>query len=142
MKNIIVVLIALSIVIPGLAAGAQKGVRGQGTPQNRIYDPANVETVSGSVESVGTVVPKKGTYATVTLTLKTEKETITVHLGPQWYVAQLDTKITKGDVIEVKGSRVTFDGKPAIIAAEVKKGDNVLVLRDDAGIPVWSKRKR
>jgi hypothetical protein len=28
----------------------------------------------------------------------------------------------EGDKIELKGSRVTFAGKPAIIAAEVKKG--------------------
>jgi hypothetical protein len=41
---------------------------------------------------------------------------------------RLDTKIQKGDTIEVKGSRVTITGKPAIIAAEVKKGDNVLSL--------------
>jgi len=29
-------------------------------------------------------------------------------------------------------------GQPAVIAAEVKKGDIVLKLRDDNGIPVWS----
>jgi len=37
----------------------------------------------------------------------------------------------------VKGSRFTLGGKPAIIAAEVKKGDEVLKLRDDAGFPMW-----
>ncbi len=31
-------------------------------------------------------------------------------------------KLEKGDKIEVKGSRVTFSGKPAMIAAELKKG--------------------
>jgi hypothetical protein len=33
---------------------------------------------------------------------------------------------------------VTLGGNPAIIATEVKKGDEVLKLRDDAGFPVWS----
>jgi hypothetical protein len=55
---------------------------------------------------------------------------------------RLDTKIEKGDKIEVKGSRVTFAGKPAIIAAEVKKGDNILKLRDENGIPAWAGWRR
>ena len=40
--------------------------------------------------------------------------------------------------MEIKGVRTTYWGKPVIIAAEVKKGDNVLVLRDANGVPVWS----
>ncbi|NLT24135.1 MAG: DNA-binding protein [Syntrophorhabdus sp.] len=152
MKRIIVVLIVLSITALGVTAesfaqrGAMKwkgsGGWGQGTPYNRMYDPAKVETVSGTVESVGTAVPMKGMYAAATLTLKTEKETITVHLGPEWYIGRLDTKIAKGDAVEVKGSRVTFDGKPVIIAAELKKDDNVLTLRDSSGIPAWSGWRR
>jgi hypothetical protein len=51
-------------------------------------------------------------------------------------------QIAAKDKIEVKGSRITFDGKPAIIAAEVKKGDDVLVLRDASGLPVWSGWRR
>jgi hypothetical protein len=35
------------------------------------------------------------------------------------------------------GSRITFAGKPAIVAAEVKKGDQVLKLRDESGTPLW-----
>jgi hypothetical protein len=152
MKKTVIIFIVLSIVTLGLAVEsfAQRGPMkwkgsggwGQGTPYNRMYDPAKVETISGTVESVGTAVPMKGMYAATTLTVKTDKETISVHLGPEWYIGRLDTKIAKGDAIEVKGSRVTFAEKPAIIAAEVKKGDNVLVLRDSAGTPVWSGWRR
>ncbi len=152
MKKTVIVLAVLSIVTLGLTAesfaqrGAMKwkgsGGWGPGTPYSRMYDPAKVETISGTVESVGTAVPMKGMYAAATLTVKTDKETIAVHLGPEWYIGRLDTKIAKGDAIEVKGSRVTFADKPAIIAAEVKKGDNILVLRDSAGIPVWSGWRR
>jgi hypothetical protein len=152
MKKTVIVLVVLSIVTLGLTADsfAQRGAMkwkgsggwGPGTPYNRMYDPAKVETISGTVESVGTAVPMKGMYAAATLTVKTDKETIAVHLGPEWYIGRLDTKIAKGDAIEVKGSRVTFADKPAIIAAEVKKGDSVLALRDSAGIPVWSGWRR
>jgi hypothetical protein len=44
--------------------------------------------------------------------------------------------------VEVTGSRVTFRNKSAIIAAEVKKGDEVLRLRDSNGIPVWAGWRR
>jgi hypothetical protein len=44
--------------------------------------------------------------------------------------------------VEVKGSRVTIAGKPVVIAAEVKKGDETLKLRDDNGIPAWAGWRR
>jgi hypothetical protein len=128
---------------------AQRGMKwqgsggwGMGTPYQRMYDPAKVETISGTVESVDRIAPVKGMYPAVALTVKTDKETITVHLGPEWYIGRLDAKIAKGDSVEVKGSRVTFGDKPVIIAGEIKKGDKVLQLRDNAGVPVWAGWRR
>lgn len=74
--------------------------------------------------------------------MKTDKEMIPVHLRPAWYIENQDVQIAPPDRIEVKGSRITLEGKPAIIAAEVKKGDDVLVLRDASGLPVWSGWRR
>ena len=107
-----------------------------------MYNPATVETVTGTIESIDRTVPMKGMSRGVHLTLKTEKVPLSVHLGPEWYVERLDEKLAKGDVVEVKGSRVTFAGNPAIIAAEVKKGDAVLKLRDEKGIPAWTGWRR
>lgn len=115
---------------------------GPGTPYNRMYDPKTVETVSGEVVRVSLITPRKGMSAGVHVTLKTDKETISVQLGPSWYIENQDVKIEAKDKVEVKGSRITFDGKPAIIAAEVKKGDEVLRLRDDNGFPLWSGWRR
>jgi hypothetical protein len=74
--------------------------------------------------------------------LKTEKETVPVHLGPAWYVENQDSTIEPGDKIGVKGSRITFQEKSAIIAAELRKGEEVLKLRDEAGIPMWAGWRR
>jgi hypothetical protein len=151
MKKIVVVIgiIAVFSLFLTTDSFAQKGMKwqgsggwGMGTPYQRMYDPAKAETISGTVESVNQVAPMKGMHRAVEVVVKTDKETIPVHLGPEWYIGRLDTKIAKGDSIEVKGSRVTFDGKPAIIAAEVKKGENTLVLRDAAGVPVWAGWRR
>jgi hypothetical protein len=113
-----------------------------GTQYQGMYSPATVETISGTVEAVDKTTPMRGMHYGIHLLVKTDKETISVHLGPEWYLERLDTKIEKGDEVQVKGSRVTMMGNPAIIAAEVKKGDAVLKLRDDNGIPVWSGWKR
>jgi hypothetical protein len=69
--------------------------------------------------------------------LKTETGEIPIHLGPAWYLDKQAMKLEPKDQIEVRGSRITFEGKPAIIAAQVTKGGAVLQLRDDRGIPVW-----
>ena len=115
---------------------------GAGAPYGRMYNPQTVETISGEVVSVDMITPMKGMYYGVHLVLKTDKETISVHLGPGWYVENQDAKLAAKDKIEVKGSRVTFEGKPAVIAAEIKKGDDVLMLRDTNGFPVWSGWRR
>lgn len=148
-KSIISVVVAISLLLTASIALAApwkswrgSGGWGMGSQYQRMYDPATVETVTGTVEAVEKTVPMKGMYSGVHVMLKTDKETISVHLGPEWYVERLDTKIAKGDKIEVKGSRVTYEGKPAIIAAEVKKGDETLVLRDSAGAPAWAGWRR
>jgi len=115
---------------------------GPGTPYNRMWDPKTVETISGEVISVDRITPNKGMAGGVHMNVKTDKETVSVHLGPSWYLENQDVKIVAKDKVEVKGSRITFGGKPAIIAAEVKKGDDVLKLRDDTGFPMWSAWRR
>ena len=116
----------------------QRGREGWGPVDRygKIYDTKTVETLSGEVVSVTKMTPMKGMSTGLGLTLKTDKETVSVHLGPEWYLEK-QVKIEPKDTIEVKGSRVTFNGKPAIIAAEVKKGAEVLRLRDETGSPVW-----
>ena len=147
--RIIGLAVAATMLFTASLALAQqwKGFRGSGnwgmgTPYQRMYNPATVETISGTVESVDKITPMRGMYYGIHLQLKTDKETIAVHLGPGWYIERLDTKIEKGDNIQVKGSRVTMMGKPAIIAAEVKKGDSVLKLRDENGFPMWAGWRR
>ena len=72
--------------------------------------------------------------------MKADKETVQVDLGPSWYVDEQHLKVARGDRLEVTGSRMTRAGKSVLIAAQVKKGDQVLPLRDDRGIPRWSAR--
>ncbi len=148
-KSMLSVLTALLVVVsaatvfaaPGKGGGGSGGW-GMGGSYQRMYNPATVETVTGTVESVEKVTPMTGMRYGIHLMLTTGKETIPVHLGPGWFIERLDTKIVKGDTVEVKGSRVMVAGKPAIIAAEVKKGGETLKLRDENGVPVWAGWRR
>lgn len=128
---------------------AQRGIAwrggggwGPGTAYARLYNPKTVETISGEVVSADRITPMKGMYYGVHLMVKTNKETISVHLGPGWYIENQDVKLLPKDKIEVKGSRITYEGKPAILAATVTKGDEVMELRDANGFPTWSGWRR
>jgi hypothetical protein len=143
-----VMILGVSMLLAATDAFAQGfrwrggGGWGAGGQYGRLYDTKTVETVSGEVTAVAEMTPFKDMGRGVHLMLKTDKETISVHLGPVWYIERQDTKIVAGDKIEVKGSRITYEGKPAIIAAEIHKGDEVLMLRDASGIPVWAGWRR
>lgn len=109
----------------------------EGAGYNRLYDPKTVETVSGEVVSVDKINDGDTGYG-LSLTLKTSKETILVYLGPGWFLEKQDLSFAPKDQVEITGSQITFQGKPAIIAAQVQKGDKSLNLRDPAGIPAWA----
>jgi hypothetical protein len=107
-----------------------------------IYNTSTVETITGEVQSVDFYsYNKSSAYGGVHITVKTEKETITVHVGPSWYLDDNNFTINLNDKIEVKGSRVKWDSSDVIIAANIKIGDKSLTLRDDDGVPLWSGRK-
>ena len=137
----ITALLALALVT---ASWAQPGWRGWGPKEpygmkyGRMYDPQTVETVAGEVVNVNKYTPGRGISYGLQLNLKTEKGPLLVMLGPGWYIEKQDLKIAPGDQVEIKGSRTTYEGQPALIAAEVKKGNQVLKLRDDNGFPVWA----
>jgi hypothetical protein len=117
-----------------LGAGVSWGQDGP----NSLYDPQTVTTVSGVVVSLTPPQAQAGLPYLAYLTLRTEKEKIKVFLGPSLYVDKLPVQIKVLDKIQVTGSRITWEGKPVILAAEVKRGDQVLKLRDPNGKPAWS----
>lgn len=146
-------IVVVVLFVAGLAfisvAGAQQGMHwkgsggwGTGAPYGRMYDPKTVETISGEVAGIESFRPVKGMGAGVHLLLKTDKETISVHVGPVWFIENQDLKLEEKERIVVRGSRIIYQEKPAIIAAEITKGNETLMLRDDAGVPVWSGWRR
>lgn len=122
--------------------GGEGGGWGPGGHYGRMYNPQTVETISGEVVKVERMTPRRGMSGGVHVLVQTATETIPVHLGPRWFLENQDLALAPKEQVEVRGSRITFNGKPAIIAAEVRKGEHVLKLRDDQGIPAWSGWRR
>jgi len=66
-------------------------------------------------------------------------ETLEVCLCPKAFLDTMDTAFAKGDEVEITGSKVKeSEDKTIILAREVVKGQNTLVLRDKTGDPVWT----
>jgi DNA/RNA endonuclease YhcR with UshA esterase domain len=61
-----------------------------------------------------------------------------VLVGPSSFLQEKNFSFAKGDQIEVTGSKVKYGTSDAIIAREIKKGDKVLTLRNEKGVPEWS----
>ena len=80
--------------------GRRQGGWGPGSPYARLYNPQTVETMSGVVASIERFTPSKGMSHGVHALLKTDKESIVVHLGPAWFI---DNQIRRSD--RVIGSR-------------------------------------
>ena len=102
---------------------------------SQSYDSEDIE-IEGEVVSVENNLSRRGSFQGVHLLVKTNKETVEVHLGPSWYLENRDFKVAPKDQIAILGSRINFDGE-AIIARQITKGENTLILRDRNGYPLW-----
>jgi hypothetical protein len=145
MTRLFCLLVGLSILtlVAAGAAWGQTGPRDEpGGGPSSLYDPQTVTTISGVVVSLTPPQSEAGLPYLAYLTLRTEKDKIKVFLGPSLYVDKLPVKINVLDKIQVTGSKITWEGKPVILAVEVKKGDQVLKFRETNGTPVWSGRGR
>lgn len=116
-----------------LAQGPKKGMRN--------YDPSTEITVKGTVEEVQQTQGRRGWNGTH-LILKTAAENMEVHVGPSSYLTEKQFSFAKGDQLEVVGSKVELGTKAVLIAREITKDGNKLVLRNAQGIPMWPRGRR
>jgi len=141
------VMFAMMIAVAAIAAPGGFGWRGSrgwstGGGYGRLFDVKTMTSIDGEIVSLTRFTPMKGMTAGVHMKVKAAAETIDVHLGPAWYLESQEADLKAGDKVEVKGSRITYDKKPAIIAVTIKRGDDVLVLRDADGFPRWAGWRR
>jgi hypothetical protein len=101
------------------------------------YDQASQQTYKGwVVEMQDFQCPVSGTMGSH-ITVKNESGSIQVHLAPASFMKLYEINIRKNDNITVVGSRITYEGKPALIAKSVIIGRETYNFRDPAGKPLW-----
>lgn len=118
-------------------APAQQGGGGR-IHYSTLYNPATVETVTGEVVSRGKTISGNGRTYCETLTLKTARGSIWVILKPESFRPKRNLILQPRDQVEITGSRLALPGKTALIAARVKKGNDIMVLREPTGRPAWA----
>ncbi len=129
------ILILTLVVVLAPAFATQKSEPGVVVPK---YDRATEATYKGTVEEVKDhICPvSRGMGSHVILKLAGGK-TIEVHLATTKFVKTYDLTFSKGDELEVTGSKVKFEGVDTIFAREVKRGNDTFVFRDKDGNPIW-----
>ncbi|HUO60372.1 MAG TPA: hypothetical protein VMU24_06860 [Candidatus Acidoferrales bacterium] len=97
------------------------------------YDKSQEAKIKGVVDEVR-VLPEGG----AALVVKTSGDnTVLVRLGPDAFLKEMEINFQKGDNVEIIGAKLENAPAPEMLAREVTANNNTVVLRDDAGTPVW-----
>lgn len=148
MKKIMLLVMALTLSSFAVADAQPWQGRGRwGAWGNNYYhwkwNPESVETVEGMVVSKDILLPGKERrqFPAAAMTLKTDQDTIFIHLGPQWYFDMQELGIKIGDIVEVTGSRIQVDRYRVLLISSIKKEEKTWQFRDPQGFPYWSGRR-
>jgi len=125
--------LALLGTLPLVAQKAQE-------PAQPKYDVHSETKMRGTVEEVK--LPPKGSEKEIAhVLLKTGADIVDVYLCPKSFLDDMGVSFSKGDEISVTGSKVKQGDADMVLAREVVKGTDTLVLRDEKGNPIWSWRR-
>ena len=109
------------------------------SPRHRVpvYSASNEQTVQGAVQDVQEFYcPISGDVGTHLL-VKTDHGTFQVHIAPLRFLLDKKLSFSKGDQIELVGSRIIYNGHEGLIARTVIRGDQTVTFREKNGKPVW-----
>jgi hypothetical protein len=99
------------------------------------YDLHTETKLKGTVEEVK--LPPKANDV-VHLMMKNGDDVVDLYFCPKSFMDDMGVSFSKGDELAYTGSKVKYGSADLILAREVVKGSDTLVLRDDKGNPVWS----
>jgi hypothetical protein len=103
------------------------------------YDVHTETKMKGTVEEVK--LPPDGNKnknEAAHLLVKIGADTADVYLCPKSFLDDMGVSFTKGEEITLTGSKVKQGDADLILAREVVKGTDTLMLRDEKGNPIWS----
>jgi hypothetical protein len=103
------------------------------------YDLHTETKMKATVDEVK--LPSKGNEKEIVhLLMKNGEDVMDLYFCPKSFMDDMGVSFSKGDELAFTGSKVKYGGADLILAREVLKGAETLVLRDEKGNPVWNWR--
>jgi DNA/RNA endonuclease YhcR with UshA esterase domain len=102
------------------------------------YDLTTEVTLKGTITDISErTCPVSGGMGFHFILKPQDGKTIEIHVATSKFVKANEMGVTKGDVVEVVGSKVKFEGVETILARQVTRGDDTFVFRFKDGRPAW-----
>lgn len=130
--------VVLPIVVILLAAAPASNA--QNTPNLPVpkYDKTAEAVFKGVVDEVrDRTCPVSGGMGSHLVLRQADGTVLEVHLALSKFVKQYELVFQKGDVLEVIGVKVKFQGADTIFARKIKRGNDEFLFRDNDGKPLW-----
>ncbi|HZP16448.1 MAG TPA: hypothetical protein VFB00_00685 [Terriglobales bacterium] len=121
-------ILLISLLLPGAVSAAQSAA-----PK---YDPAAETKMKGIVDELK-LPPKGHEKDIVHLIMKSGDQVVDIFLCPKSFMDDMGVNFNKGDEISFTGSKAKQGDEEIMLAREVVKGQDTLILRDNKGNPVW-----
>jgi hypothetical protein len=130
-------LLQTTFSVVGLVAAGALPMSGPATLPK--YDLGTEAKMKVTIEELK--LPAKGNEKDAAhILVKSGADTLDIYLCPKSFLDDMGANFAKGDEVTVTGSKIKQDGADLILAREVVKGTDTLMLRDDKGKPVWNWR--
>jgi sporulation protein YlmC with PRC-barrel domain len=123
-----------------MASNAPVDLIAQHTEKHALaYNPSTVETIHGTIHSVGTYPIEGSSKGGVLLHVKTDAgKTLRVEVGPRSFVDAQSISFRAGDPVTITGSMVKHKGHEILLASQIQMGNRTLDLRAPDGRPLWT----
>ena len=126
-----------AVLVMLLVLMAVHALAGSGPVTAPKYDPSTEAKMKVTVQELK--LPDKGKEKEAAhLVVKSGTDTLDIYLCPKSFLDDMGANFAKGDEVTITGSKIKQDGTDLILAREVVKGTDTLLLRDDKGKPVWN----
>jgi hypothetical protein len=125
-------LFLLLCAMPGVSQKAQES-------DLPAYDTHTEMKTKGAVEEIN-VLPLGPKKDFIELIIKSGSDKVHIYVCPKTFQDEMGISFSKGDEITVTGSKVKLEAGEVILARELAKSADTLMLRDDKGVPVWNPR--
>lgn len=143
MKRLIFSIVILLMAIAPYQVLAQRGpgkhMRGwnKDSPYCMMFNTGKKMEIKGKIIEIKKFTPQTGASFGIEIVVETAPGNYDVHLGPEWFMKNQEMQLQVGDMVEVNGAMVDFEGRKVIMASEVERGEQEMKLREENGQPVW-----